>query len=160
MSALVAPGWIGVAGAVFGWLLLTLAIIDYSSFHLPDELMISLVIAGLIQAIVLSDDLNERMLGFVFGYVSLWIVALGYEKARGREGLGEGDFKLFAAIGLWLGWRLLPAVVLVASLIGLGLALVRALRGQFVSGGDVVPFGTYLALAAYPAWLAMIEWTS
>ena len=70
--------------------------------------------------------------------------------------MGGGDPKLFGAIGLWLGWRLLPSVLLLAGLLGLGVVLFRRLTGRPVASNDALPLGTLLAAAAYPAWLAMV----
>ena len=74
--------------------------------------------------------------------------------------MGGGDPKLFGAIGLWVGWRMLPAVLLIASLTGLALVLMARMRGRAVAADAPVPFGALLAIAAYPTWLAMIGLTS
>jgi leader peptidase (prepilin peptidase)/N-methyltransferase len=92
----------------------------------------------------------------VAGFVGLAAVAAGYRAWRGREGMGGGDPKLFGAIGLWLGWRMLPAVLLIAALVGLGMVLFARWRGAAVARDTAVPFGAMLAVAAYPAWLAMV----
>jgi leader peptidase (prepilin peptidase)/N-methyltransferase len=157
-SGLVAPGLEGLAGAVFGWLLLTLAVIDARDFWLPDELVAALALAGAGSAILFPPEPIERVLGGVAGFASLWLVAAGYRLLRGREGLGGGDPKLFGAIGLWLGWRMLPAVLLTAGLVGLGLVLFQRLRGRDVAADDALPLGTFLAIAAYPAWLVMVTY--
>ena len=81
--------------------------------------------------------LLDRVIGGVAGFAALWLVAFGYRRLRGREGLGGGDAKLFGAIGLWLGWRALPAVLLVAALLGLGWAVARRMRSD-----DRLPLGT------------------
>jgi len=93
----------------------------------------------------------------VAGFASLWLIGFAYFRATGREGLGGADPKLFGAIGLWLGWRLLPTVLLIAAMVGLGLVAVRLLRGVSVERDDAVPFGAYLAVAAYPALLLMVH---
>jgi leader peptidase (prepilin peptidase)/N-methyltransferase len=90
----------------------------------------------------------------------LWAIATGYRRWRGREGMGGGDPKLFGAIGLWLGWRMLPAVMLTAGLIGLGVVLFRQVTGRPMTATDMLPLGTLMALAAYPAWLMMIGWAA
>ena len=156
VSALVAPGAAGAAGALFGWLLLTLAAIDAAEFWLPDPLVSALAAAGLASAAICAPSLADRLIGGAGGFASLWVIAASYRHLRGREGLGGGDPKLFGAIGLWLGWRMLPAVLLLAGLVGLGLVLFQHLRGRVVAVDDALPFGTFLAVAAYPAWLAMI----
>ena len=153
-----APGWEGAAGAVFGWLLLTLATIDATDFWLPDELTGALALAGLASGWWFAPGLSERLIGGAGGFAALWAIAVAYRALRGREGLGGGDPKLFGAIGLWLGWRMLPAVLLLAGLIGLGVAAFQALRGRGVAADTALPLGTFLAAAAYPAWLAMVTW--
>lgn len=140
-----APGWDGVAGATFGWLLLALAAIDFRAFWLPDALTAALALAGLAFG---APPLADRLIGGVAGFAALWLVAAGYRRLRGRAGLGGGDAKLFGAIGLWLGWRALPGVLLVACLIGLAVALARRMRA-----GDRLPLGTLLAAGAFAAWL-------
>jgi leader peptidase (prepilin peptidase)/N-methyltransferase len=83
-------------------------------------------------------------------------VGQGYRLLRKREGLGGGDPKLLGAIGLWLGWAMLPAVLLLAALTGLALVLVGHLSGRPARLDDRVPFGALLAIAAYPAWLFLL----
>ncbi|MFS0771600.1 prepilin peptidase [Sphingomonas sp. 1P08PE] len=153
----VAPGIAGVAGATFGWLLLTLGALDARAFWLPDRLVAPLAVLGLAGgAIGLAPMPAERAIGGIAGFALLALVAAGYRRWRGREGMGGGDPKLFGAIGLWLGWRLLPAVLLCAGLIGLGVVIFRQLTGRPMAATDVLPLGTLMALAAYPAWLMMI----
>ncbi len=157
VSGLVAPGWTGLGGAIFGWLLLTLAALDVAAFWLPDRLTATLAVAGLgAGAAGLDPGIADRMIGGVAGYGVLAAIALGYRAWRGRDGMGGGDPKLMGAIGLWLGWRLLPAVLVIASVIGLGVALFAHLTGRQVSRDSALPFGALLAAAAYPAWIAMI----
>ncbi|SEL89452.1 leader peptidase (prepilin peptidase) / N-methyltransferase [Sphingomonas palmae] len=156
VSALATPGLAGIAGAVFGWLLLTLAVLDADEFWLPDPLVAALALTGLASANWCQPPLVDRLIGGAGGFALLWLVAAGYRLARGREGLGGGDPKLFGAIGLWLGWRMLPAVLLLAGLIGLGVVLLQIIRGRTVDAQDALPFGTFLGLAAYPAWLVMV----
>ena len=148
---------LALAGAVFGWLLLLLAAIDAAELWLPDELTATLAVGGLVTgALGVEPALSDRMIGGAAGFASLWLVAAGYRSFRGREGLGGGDPKLFGAIGLWLGWRMLPAVLLLAALVGLAVAAFTALRGRGVTADTRFPFGTFLAVAAYPAWLVMV----
>ena len=97
-----------------------------------------------------------RTAGGLVGYGALAGIAWGYRAWRGREGMGGGDPKLMGAIGLWLGWRLLPAVLVIASLIGLGLALLGAVTGRGVGRDTAFPFGALLGLAAFAGWIAMI----
>ncbi|WP_394662606.1 prepilin peptidase [uncultured Sphingomonas sp.] len=154
-------GWVagpdGWMGALFGWSLLALGALDALDMWLPDRLNLWLAATGAVTALLgFGPSLNDRVIGGVAGFGALWLIATGYRLIRKREGLGEGDPKLLGAIGLWLGWRMLPGVVLVACLIGLGFVVIRHLSGRRASGHDMVPLGLLLALAAYPAWVLMI----
>lgn len=156
-AGFVVAGPVALAGAIFGWLLLALAAIDVAEFWLPDALTATLAFAGLVSGIAgITPELSERVIGGAGGFAALWLVAFAYHRLRGREGLGGGDPKLFAAIGLWLGWRMLPVVLLLASLVGLALVLTAILSGRKVARDTRLPFGALLAVAAYPAWLVMI----
>ncbi|WP_203309844.1 prepilin peptidase [Sphingomonas beigongshangi] len=156
-AGLVAPGLVGMAGALFGWLLLALATLDLRAFWLPDRLTGTLAIVGIGSAwLAVPPDATDRLLGAIGGYVSLAGIAWCYRAVRKRDGMGGGDPKLFGAIGLWLGWRMLPAVLVIAALIGLGVALFAHVRGRSIGAATAMPFGALLAAAAYPAWLAMI----
>lgn len=159
-AGLATPTPLAFAGAVFGWLLLVLAAIDAAEMWLPDELTLTLAVGGVVTGLLAAPpEIGERLIGGVAGFASLWLIGAGYRVLRGREGLGGGDPKLLGAIGLWLGWRLLPAVLLIAAMVGLGVAVVSALRGREVAGDTALPLGTFLAIAAYPAWLAMVMFT-
>ena len=152
----VAPGWIGAAGALFGWLLITLAMLDLRHFWLPDRLTLGLAATGLLAGLVdPSISYADRTIGGLAGFAALWTVAFCYCALRGREGLGGGDPKLLGAIGLWLGWQVLPFVLLGASGIGLLAVLIMSLWGRAVTATMRLPFGTLLAVAAFPAWLLM-----
>ena len=137
-----------MAGAVFGWLLLTLGAIDARVLRLPRPLTMMLAVTGVLAGLVLPPSMIDRAIGGLAGFASLWIVAAAYRRIRGREGLGGGDAWLFGAIGLWLGWRALPLVLLVASVAG----IVWAVAGR-KSATDRLPLGSLLAGAAFAAWL-------
>lgn len=156
ISGFAVSGPAGVAGAVFGWLLLASAALDVAEFWLPDRLTATLAVAGVASIAVAPPAWPDRVIGGVAGFASLWLIAFAYRRLRGRDGLGGGDPKLFGAIGLWVGWAMLPFVLLLACVVGLGSVLVARLRGQGVTGGDWVPFGALMAIAAYPVWLVMI----
>jgi len=159
-AGIVAPGPVGVAGAVFGWLLLALASLDLVAFWLPDRLTLLLAGTGVLSgAVGIDPPIVARAIGGIAGFGTLWLVAFGYRHLRGRDGMGGGDPKLFGAIGLWLGWQMLPAVLLIASMIGLGVVLAAHLKGRSMAADTALPFGALLALAAYPAWLFMIGLT-
>lgn len=153
-AGFVAPGPAGVAGAVFGWLLLALAALDVAAFWLPNPLNAALAAAGLAGgALGLAPSLEDRVLGGVGGFAVLWLVARGYKAIRGRQGLGGGDPKLFGAIGCWLGWQDLPLVLLAASLIGLAAVLGMMSAGRRLRASDRLPFGVMLAAGAWFVWL-------
>lgn len=160
-AGLVAPGYPGVAGAVFGWLLLTLVALDLVAFWLPDRLTALLALGGAVSGIAgVAPGGIDRLIGGVAGFAALWGIARGYRLVRGRDGMGGGDPKLFGGIGLWLGWQMLPAVLLIASMIGLGVVLSAQLRGRPMTAQTALPFGALLGIAAYPAWLFMIAGVS
>ena len=95
----------------------------------------------------------DHAIGALAGFASLYAVAWIYRRLRGREGLGQGDAKLLGAIGAWLGWQALPAVVLLACAIGFGWCLVRLVSGRPLGLADRLPLGALLACAAWPIWL-------
>ncbi|WCT72886.1 A24 family peptidase [Sphingomonas naphthae] len=148
------PGWEGLAGALFGWMLLALLALDLIALWLPDRLTLPLGALGLAGGVAgLWPPLADRAIGAVAGYLLLAAVAWLYQRTRGRMGIGGGDPKLFGAIGAWLGWRELPAVLLAASLIGIAIVLARMILRRSVATTDALPLGAFLALAAWPLWL-------
>ncbi len=143
-----------VATALFGWWLFLLAALDVEHHWLPDRLTLPLIPAGLAVAwLGIGPGLESRLIGAAAGFLSLAAIAFAYRRLRGREGLGGGDPKLFAAIGAWLGWQQLPFVLLGAGLLGLAVILMMHLRGRSVAANDRLPLGTLMALAAWPIWL-------
>ena len=142
--------WCGFAAAV-----VTLAMIDWDTTLLPDDITLPLLWAGLICAALKLTPvgLTESMWGAVGGYMSLWLVYWAFKLATGKEGMGFGDFKLFAALGAWFGWQALIPIILMASVIGaiVGIAM------KFSSGlreGGYIPFGPFLAGAGLTAMVA------
>ena len=126
--------------------LVALAFIDLDTQFLPDDLTLPLMWAGIVSAALgwIPLGLSASVGGAVAGYLSLWFVHHAYRLIRGREGMGAGDFKLLAALGAWLGWQLIPSVILLASavgaVVGIGLIVLRQ------HDRDVpIPFGPYLA---------------
>lgn len=145
-----ALGW-----SVLCWCLLTLAILDWRHFWLPDLLTLPLACLGLTLAQWVNDvTFADRLLGAAAGYLSLVAISLGYRLLRGRQGLGLGDAKLLGALGAWLGWHSLPFLLLIASLLGLSLVAIGFVRGRRIDATTRLPLGTFLCLAAIPAWLA------
>lgn len=155
-AGLVAPGWHGVAGAVFGWLLLALAALDLAAFWLPNALTALLALAGIVDGLFFEPGLIDRAAGGLLGFGLLYLVAFTYRHVRGRDGLGGGDPKMFGGIGLWLGATMLAPVLLAASIIGLAVALALRISGREIGMTSRLPLGTLLALAAFPAWLYQV----
>jgi leader peptidase (prepilin peptidase) / N-methyltransferase len=139
------PDPAGAALALFGWILLPLAILDARNFWLPDRLTLVLAGAGmLLGGFVSGASLQYRLIGGLAGFLSLEVIRRAYLYVRSRDGLGGGDPKLLGAIGLWLGWATLPFVLLTASVAGLTLALAGG-AGRWAR----FPFGAALAAAAW-----------
>lgn len=148
------PGLGGVAGALFGWTLLTLLVLDVEHFWLPDVLTLPLAAAGVAVAWLLDADVATSLIGCAAGYASLWLVAALYRYRTGRHGIGGGDPKLFAAIGAWLGWQALPSVLAVAALAGLVWLAFDRWRGVAVTARSRIAFGAVLAMSGWLYWLA------
>ena len=137
-----------LAWAGFGSVLLALALIDADTMLLPDSLTLSLLWAGILCASfgVIQLPLLQSVWGAAAGYGVLWAVQSVFKLITGKQGMGEGDYKLLAALGAWLGWMVLPMVVLIASLLGVVVALAMRWRGS-LQAGEPLPFGPYLVLA-------------
>jgi leader peptidase (prepilin peptidase)/N-methyltransferase len=146
-------GWQGVGGLLLLYLLIALTFIDFDTQLLPDDLTYPLLWAGLLLNINATYvSLQSAVIGAAAGYLALWSIYWAYKLLRKREGMGYGDFKLLAALGAWLGWAMLPAIVLMASLVGsvVGIALMVLNR----RGLDYqIPFGPYLAAAGLICFL-------
>lgn len=150
------PGTAGWLWALFGWLLLPLALLDARHMWLPDRLNAVLAVAGLLLAgPMLGTRLLDRWIGAIAGGGLFALIALAYRRGRGREGMGGGDPKLVAAIGCWLGWQALPLMILLASGTGLAWALFTQGKGDRPLVLRTVPFGVFLAIAA---WAAVPWW--
>lgn len=154
-AGVAAPGLEGVTGAVFGWLLLALAALDLAAFWLPNVLTGALAAVGLVVGLLtpFGPGLDDRLLGGALGLGGLWLVAMLYRRARGRHGLGGGDPKMLGAIGLWLGWYMLPFVLLFACVLGLAAVAGLMLLGRRVGATTRLPFGVLLAAGAFALWL-------
>jgi len=137
----------GIGAILLVWAMIALTGIDFDTQLLPDSITLPLVWLGLLFNLFGTyTSLSSAVIGAVVGYLSLWSVYWGFKLATGKEGMGYGDFKLLAAIGAWLGWQMLPATILLSSLVGaiVGIGLiVLAKRGRNVP----IPFGPYLAAA-------------
>lgn len=148
------PGLSGLAGALFGWMLIALIALDVAHYWLPDKLTLPLLIIGLgIGFAGIDPPLVDRIWGAAGGYLSLALIAYVYKQVRGGDGLGGGDPKLLGAIGAWLGWQALPMVLLGGSGVGLLYVLFRSLQGRPMTATDRLPLGALMALAAFPLWI-------
>src|SRR6056297_1069520 len=149
-----------VAALVFTWTLIALAVIDIDHQLLPDSMTLPLLWLGLLLSLwhdtaggtVLFQTPREAIIGAAAGYLSLWSVYHLFRLATGKEGMGYGDFKLLAALGAWLGWQMLPLIILLSAVVGavVGIAMILLLgRDKQVP----IPFGPYLAAAG---WIALL----
>ena len=154
LALFVSPDLAGLAGAIFGWLLLALAALDAEHQWLPDRLTSTMAATGLLAAFVAtSPSIVERLIGGFSGYAFLIILALAYRAIRGREGLGGGDPKMLGAIGCWLGWQALPLVLLGAAIVGFISVIARRISGRSVDAETRLPLGSLMAVSAFPLWL-------
>ncbi|HET8552668.1 MAG TPA: A24 family peptidase [Gammaproteobacteria bacterium] len=145
------------AGLVFTWTLITLAFIDIDHQLLPDIITLPLLWVGLgLSLLWPAGDVfaqpRAAIIGAIAGYGCLWLVFHAFKLMTGKEGMGYGDFKLLALLGAWLGWEMLPLIVLLAAgvgaIVGVGMILAKRLQRE-----TPIPFGPYLAAAG---WIAMI----
>ena len=138
--------------AIFTWSLLALTMIDVDHQLLPDNITLPLLWLGLLaNAFGVFTDLHSALYGAIAGYLSLWSVYWLFKLVTGKEGMGFGDFKLLAALGAWMGWELLPTIIILSSLVG---ALI-GIGGILIYGKDKnkpIPFGPYLAIAGWVAF--------
>jgi leader peptidase (prepilin peptidase)/N-methyltransferase len=147
-------------GLLVTWSLIALTGIDIDHQLLPDNITLPLMWAGLVAAVAIGPvvgaalpvSVKDAVIGAAAGYLSLWLVFHAFRLVTGKEGMGYGDFKLFAALGAWLGWKLLPLVIILSAATGavLGILMI-VLRGRDRSAP--MPFGPYLAAAG---WIAMM----
>jgi leader peptidase (prepilin peptidase) / N-methyltransferase len=152
--------WQSVAALIVTWALVALTVIDLDHQILPDVITLPLLWLGLLASLAwhaglappLPTDPRSAILGAVAGYLILWSVYWAFKLLTGKEGMGYGDFKLFGALGAWLGWQMLPLVLLLSAFAGavVGIALIVA-RGR--DRNIPIPFGPYLAAAG---WIALM----
>ena len=151
--------WYTGAALVLTWVLIALTFIDFDTQLLPDNMTLPLMWLGLLISLAatvpeigLPVDTRSSILGAAAGYLSLWSVYHLFKLITGKEGMGYGDFKLFAALGAWLGWQMLPLVILLSAFTGavVGITLIVA-RGR--DKNIPIPFGPYLAAAG---WIALM----
>lgn len=151
--------WYTGAALLLTWFLVALSVIDFDTQLLPDNMTLPLMWIGLLLSLVgtipqigLPVDTRSSIIGAVAGYLSLWSVYHLFKLITGKEGMGYGDFKLFAAFGAWLGWQMLPLIILLSAFTGavVGIALI-VVRGR--DRNIPIPFGPYLAAAG---WIALM----
>jgi len=146
-------GTAALAGMALTWSLIALSFIDFDKQLLPDDITLLLLWTGLVLNVFsVFTSLPSAVIGAVSGYVSLWLVYQVFKLVTGKEGMGYGDFKLFAALGAWLGWQSLPLIILLSSLVG----AVVGITFIVFFGHDrrlPIPFGPFLCVAG---WVALL----
>jgi leader peptidase (prepilin peptidase)/N-methyltransferase len=151
--------WYTAAALLLTWTLIALTFIDFDTQLLPDNMTLPLMWLGLLVSLGASIpefglpvDTRSAIVGAVAGYLSLWSVYHLFKLLTGKEGMGYGDFKLFAALGAWMGWQMLPLIILLSAFTGavVGITLIVA-RGR--DKNIPIPFGPYLAAAG---WIALM----
>jgi leader peptidase (prepilin peptidase)/N-methyltransferase len=159
-------GWEGGAALLLTWGLIALTVIDFDTQLLPDAITLPLLWIGLLASLPgWFTDSASAILGAALGYLSLWSVFQLFRLVTGKEGMGYGDFKLFALLGAWLGWQQLPQIILISALTGaVAGTLLILLRGH--DRQIPIPFGPYLAAAGWIGLMwgdainrAYLQWT-
>ena len=135
------------------WTLVALTLIDYDKQLLPDDLTLPLLWLGLLISFFdVFTDTQSSLIGAMLGYMVLWTVFQVFKMVTGKEGMGFGDFKLLAALGAWMGWELLPQIILLSSLVGAVTGIFMLITG-LTKRQQPIPFGPYLAAAG---WIALM----
>ena len=153
-------GWEAAAAILLTWALIAISVIDIDHQLIPDSMSLPFVWIGLMLSLfhpmpgaeVLFVDAKTAIVGALAGYLSLWSVYQLFRLMTGKEGMGYGDFKLLAVLGAWLGWQMLPLIILLSAVVGatVGIALIIVRRHD---RNIPIPFGPYLAAAG---WIAML----
>jgi leader peptidase (prepilin peptidase)/N-methyltransferase len=138
-------GLTGLGAIVFVWALIALTFIDFDIQLLPDDITLPLIWLGLLLNLNGAfTSLPNSLIGAVVGYLVLWSVYWAFKLATGKEGMGYGDFKLLSAIGAWLGWTMVPLVIILSSVVGAAVGITLILFAKH--GRNIpIPFGPYLA---------------
>ncbi len=145
--------WQAAAALLLTWSLLVLTAIDLRHRLLPDAITLPLLWLGLgLSLLGVYTDAPSSILGAIGGYLSLWVMFQLFLLLTGKEGMGYGDFKLFAALGAWLGWQKLPLIILLASATGALVGGAMMLTGRLAQDRSL-PFGPFLAAAG---WIALL----
>ncbi len=153
-------GWEAAAAILLTWALIAISVIDIDHQIIPDSISLPFVWIGLMLSLfhpmagaeVLFIDAKTAIVGALAGYLSLWSVYQLFRLMTGKEGMGYGDFKLLAVLGAWLGWQMLPLIILLSAVVGaaIGIAMIVVRRRD---RNIPIPFGPYLAAAG---WIAML----
>lgn len=145
--------WQTLAALVLTWSLVALTMIDIHKQLLPDNITLPLLWLGIIANMFgLFTDLQSSVIGAMAGYLSLWLVYHFFKLLTGKEGMGFGDFKLLGALGAWMGWKVLPLIIVLSSFVGaaIGIAMIVFARHD---KSVPIPFGPYLAIAG---WISLL----
>ncbi len=146
-------GWAALGGMFLTWSLIALTMIDYDHQLLPDNITLPFLWVGLVLSLfTLFTDVQSSIIGAIAGYLTLWLVFHGFKLATGKEGMGYGDFKLLAMLGAWLGWQMLPAIILMSSIVGV-IVGVSLIMFKNHNKDHPIPFGPYLATAG---WICLL----
>jgi leader peptidase (prepilin peptidase)/N-methyltransferase len=161
-------GWEAAAAIAMTWALVAISVIDIDHQIIPDSISLPLMWAGLTMSLFhpvagaeyLFVDPKSAISGALAGYLSLWSIYHLFRLITGNEGMGYGDFKLLAALGAWLGWKMLPIIILMSAVVGAvtGIILIATKRHE---RSAPIPFGPYLAAAGWIAMLwgpAIVNW--
>ena len=153
-------GWESAAAVLLTWTLIAISVIDIDHQIIPDSISLPFVWIGLMLSLfhpmqgseVLFIDSETAVVGALAGYLSLWTVYQLFRLLTGKEGMGYGDFKLLAVLGAWLGWQMLPLIILLSAIVGavVGISMIVFRRAD---RSTPIPFGPYLAAAG---WIAML----
>ena len=147
------PSWQTLAAACFTWALVALTMIDFHKQLLPDNITLPLLWLGIFCSMFeLFVDVESSVIGAMAGYLVLWSVYHLFRLITGKEGMGYGDFKLLAALGAWMGWKMLPLIIVLSSFVGavIGISMIVLTRHD---KNIPIPFGPYLAIAG---WIALL----
>jgi leader peptidase (prepilin peptidase)/N-methyltransferase len=153
-------GWEAATAVLMTWALIAISVIDIDHQIIPDSISLPLIWAGLFLSLfhdaagaeILFIEPRTAIAGGLAGYLSLWSIYHLFRLLTGKEGMGYGDFKLLAALGAWLGWQMLPLIILLSAAVGavVGISLIVLKRHE---RSVPIPFGPYLAAAG---WIAML----
>jgi len=143
----------GFSAVLLSWALISLAMIDYDTQYLPDQITLPFLWLGLILNLENTfTNIESAVVGAIIGYLALWSVHHLFKLVTKKEGMGYGDFKLLALLGAWMGWQFLPVIIILSSLVGsiIGISLILFKKHQ---REIPIPFGPYLAIAG---WIALL----